>query len=82
MVQETIGYVRETRPRFLRRRQDRLAAHITGSCHQRGAEIREQQMVQRAVGQHHSDVARARSDRLRERAWAARGEQDRPHGVA
>ena len=39
--------------------QHRLAAHIAGGRHERGAEIREQQMVQRAVGQHQPELAQA-----------------------
>ena len=83
MVQEAIGHVSEARLGIQRLREDRLAAHIPGSRDQRGAKIREQQVVQRTVGQHDSEIARCRGDRPGERTLRrARREQDRPHAAA
>ena len=58
---------------------DRLVGHVAAGHHQRRARVGEQQVVQRRVGQHHPQLARARGDRVRHaRRPAAGGEHDRP----
>ena len=57
---------------------DRLVGHVRARHHERRAGIREQQVMQRRVREHHSELERTRSDRRGDRgAGTSRGEHDR-----
>ena len=64
--------------RVVVRERDRLVGHVAARHHQRHADVGQQQVVQRRVGEHHAEVVRARRDRRRDaRVGAARRDHDR-----
>ena len=58
-----VGDAAEPLARFLVAIGDRLVGHVAARHHQRLAGVGQQQVVQRRVGQHHAELARARRDR-------------------
>ena len=62
---------------------DRLVGHVAAGHHQRLADVREQEVVQRAVREHHPELGRARGDRGGDaRVAPPRREHDRPVAAA
>ena len=61
-MQESVRDETQAGLRFVGFGQHRLTAHIPRCRHQRSTEVIEQQMVQRAVWQHDTDVAQVRRD--------------------
>ena len=58
---------------------DRLVGHVATRHHQRLADVAQQQVVERAVRQHHAELGRARRNGPRDaRAPPARRDHDRP----
>ena len=53
--------------------RDRLVGHVAAGHHERHADVGEQQVVQRRVGEHHAELARARRDRRRDARAGRRG---------
>ena len=63
--------------------RDRLVAPVPAREHQRDARVRAEQVMQRAVGQHHPELAGARGDRGRHaRAGPPGREHDRPRDAS
>ena len=63
--------------------RDRLVRPVAARHHERAADVREQQMVERGVGEHHAEPGVARGDRFGDRGVGATAqEHDRPPGRA
>jgi hypothetical protein len=76
---EHVGDAAQARERVLVLVGDRLVGHVAAGHHQRLADVGEQQVVHRAVRQHHAELCRARGHRRGHAgAGPARREDDRP----
>ncbi len=62
MVQEAVRDMREPLFDLAVIGQHRFAADVGRGGHQRPAELVQQQVMQRAVGQHHAELVQARRD--------------------
>ena len=77
--QDLVGDPGEPRLRVAVLERDRLVGDVARGHHERHAEVGEQQVVQRRVGEHQPELARARGDGRRDRrAVPPRREHDRP----
>jgi hypothetical protein len=76
---ERVGDVPQPRQRVVVGVGDRLVGHVAAGHHQRLPHVGEQQVVQRAVREHHPELRRARGDgRRHPRTGSPRGQHDRP----
>ena len=79
MDEEQVGDVAQPSHGVVVEVRDRLVGHVRARHDQRLADVGEQDVVQRRVGEHHAEVGRARGDGGGDRRpGAARGEDDRP----
>ncbi len=77
--QEQVGDPGQPLARVLVAMRDRLVGHVAAGHHQRLADVGQQQVVQRAVREHHPELGGPRGDRRRHpRPGAPRRDHDRP----
>ena len=77
--QEGVGDVAQPLQRVVVLVGDRLVGHVAAGHHQRLADVGQQQVMQRAVREHHAELGRQRRDRGGDaRAGPPRRQHDRP----